>query len=470
MAVQATHIAAGQRKLADQLPMALSLLETMPGGAILYDQTGAVVGINATARRICGIKAREIVGRPASALFADSNWQMIVRTGLPTGAQRVSLGGQTYVRVELPVFADGRVIAVLAHLMGRDTGLLREVLPKLPLASEDEAEAAGPELVIPVPAAEAPPPASVLAEVRGNSRAIREARHLASKAAKTDMPVLIQGEPGTEIDLFVRAIHHGSPRAAGELVTVSGRAVTESLLAAELFGWEEEVGAGGKIAQAGGGTLHLEEISEMPLGVQNRLVRAMQDRSLGQAAAGVAAARLVASSYRDLAAAVAGGDFREDLYYRLNVIRLDIPPLRARPEDVRLLADGVLQRLNQLYANQGLAKRLGSGALEVLLRYNWPGNVAELESVISRAYCLGDGEEILPQHLPAALQQSNLVPSEVVGQKTLEEIITGVERAVILEALRATGHNRSRTAKLLGLPRSSFYEKLIRYGLMSRTG
>jgi transcriptional regulator with PAS, ATPase and Fis domain len=448
--------------------MALSLLDTMPGGAILYDQSGNVVGINATARRLFGVKARDILGRPVSSLFADSNWQMIVRTGLPTGAQRVSLGPATYVRVELPVFADGRVVAVLAHFMGRDIGILREVLPKLPVLADseltDNQSSSAPHLQSGDPA---PAPAS-LSDIKGTSRAIREARQLAAKAARTDMPVLIQGEPGTEIEAFARAIHDASQRAAREFVAVNSRAATESLLLRELFGMGEESGEGGKLDQACGGTLYLEEISEMPLGVQSRLARAMQERGLGHAAVAAGTVRLVASSHRDLAGAVAAGGFREDLYYRLNVIRLEIPPLRVRPEDIRALADSALARLNQLYANQGLTKRMSGEGLEMLLRYSWPGNVAELESVVSRAYCLSEGEEILAAHLPAAFQQISQVPTDVVGQKTLDEIITEVERGVILQALRATGHNKSRTAKLLGLPRSSFYEKLTRYGLMTR--
>ncbi len=228
--------------------------------------------------------------------------------------------------------------------------------------------------------------------------------------------------------------------------------------------------------------LFLEEISEMPLRVQARLLQVIKAGELspppepipgvmsltGDTPAGRIDLRVIASSQQDLAARVGEGRFREDLYYRLNVIRLDIPPLRVRPEDVRVLAEHHLVNLNRLHANKGWHRHLTPDAMETLLRYSWPGNTSELESVLSRAYSLSDGDEISSRHLPLALQQIGKVSSEVVGHKTLDEIVAEVERGVILQALRATGHNKSRTAKMLGLPRSSFYEKLGRYGLLER--
>lgn len=450
------------------LPMALSLLETMPGGALLTDPAGRIAGINGIARRIFRLKARDAIGAAVTSLIPDSQWQNIIRTGLPSGAHRFCVDDTVYVRVELPVFADGRVVAVLAHFLSRETGILREILTKMPGA---EGLAVETELLDEPPASE---PAKLervqytLADVRGNSRAIREARTLAGRAARTDMPVLIVGEAGTEIDHFARAIHSASSRAAAEFVTVNCRSAAESLLEAELFGQSGGPGPQrGKVDEAEGGTLYLEDIGEMPMAIQARMIRAMQAASTSHGGATGYRVRFIASSHRDLATLVAAGRFREDLYYRLNVIRLEIPPLRARPEDIRALVDHHLGHLNQLYANQGWNKRIASDGMEVLLRYSWPGNVAELASVMARAYCMSEGEEIETRHLPSALQQIGKVPTEVVGQKTLDEIVAEVERGVIIEALRLTGQNKSRTAKLLGLPRSSFYEKLARYGLMS---
>ncbi len=449
------------------LPMALSLLETMPGGALLTDPSGRIAGINGIARRVFRLKTREAVGTPVTSLIPDSQWQSIIRTGLPSGAHRVCLDDTVYVRMELPVFADGRVVGVLAHFLSKETGILREVLPKMPGVEGAVSETDPSE-----PAHDAEPTRFersqfTLADVKGNSRAIREAKTLAGRAARTDMPVLILGEAGTEIEYFAQAIHQASNRAAAGFVTVNCRSAAESLLEAELFGRSDGSGPGrGKLDEADGGTLYLEDIGEMPPAVQARLLRAMQ--ALATTASGTTGyrVRFIASSRHDLATLVAAGRFREDLYYRLNVIRLEIPPLRARPEDIRALVDHHLGHLNQLYANQGWCKRIAPDGMEVLLRYSWPGNVTELEGVIARAYCMSEGDEIESKHLPSALQQIGKVPTEVVGRKTLDEIVAEVERGVIIEALRLTGQNKSRTAKLLGLPRSSFYEKLGRYGLM----
>ena len=450
--------------------MALSLLETMPGGALLYDPTGRIIGINAAARRIFRVKAREVLGAAVTTLFADSQWQNITRTGMPSSAHKFSLDDTMYVRMELPVFADGRVVAILAHFLSRETGILREILPKLPgsKASHGEAEEEEEPAAIAEPARVERSRYSI-SDIKGSSRPIREARVLANRAAQTDMPVLIQGEPGTEVEHFARAIHQASARSAAGFICVNCRSASDQLLEAELFGAPApSAGQGqGKLETAQGGTLFLEGIGELPAWIQEKLAAAMAesavttDRSTGHPV------RFIASTQQDLAALVGQGLFREDLYYRLNVIKMDIPPLRTRPEDVRALVEHHLMHLNHLYANQGWNKHVTSDAFEVLLRYSWPGNVAELESVLDRAYVLSQTDDIEARHLPLALQHISRVPTEAVGRKTLDEIVAEVERGVIVEALRVSGQNRSRTAKLLGLPRSSFYEKLARYGLMT---
>ena len=466
MPVQANTVRELPGRPTNMPSMALSLLETMPGGAMLYEPSGTVVGINATGRRMLGLKARDVVGRKIAEYFPDTQLEAIVRTGLPSSPTKVMRGDVAYVRMEIPVFAEGRVVAVLAHLMSRDAGLLREILPKLPsgnaTATGLEFAAAAP---VPAPALEAvdaPPDVMTLDRIPGISRAIREARALAARAARTDMPVLIYGEAGTETGAFAQAIHQASDRRSGPFVVCDCRLRPETALIAELFGADSAPSARpGRVEQARSGTLFLNDAAELPLAAQARLLQVIQQPKAAEI-------RIIAATGRDLPAAMAAGEFREDLYYRLNVIRLEVPPLRARPEDIRVLAEEFLQVLNQQYARQGLFRRMSSAALEILLRYSWPGNIVELEGVISRACCVCDGEEILPQHLPKALQQIGEVSAEAVGQKTLDEIVAEVERGVILHALKATGHNRSRTAKLLGLPRSSFYEKLARYGLMNR--
>jgi transcriptional regulator with PAS, ATPase and Fis domain len=479
LAIQASMTQGSSRRLSDMLPVALSLLESMPGGAILCDAQGAIVGINAACRRVFKQKSRDALGRQMSVICPDSQWQEVVRTGLPGGTRRVIVDGMTLVRVELPVFADGRVLGVVAHFLSREMGIVREVLQKLP-GVEGEADLEPPQKLI------RPQPVRTGAarfgfdDIRGTSRPIREAKALAARAAKTDMPVLVQGHIGTEVEIFAHAIHGAGLRASAELVSVNCRAVPEALLETELFGLGGTAKAGdggkersGKLLAAHGGTLFLEEISEMPLRVQARLVEVMKAGELANTSEPAAPGdrldiRVIASSHHDLAARVGEGRFREDLYYRLNVIKLDIPPLRVRPEDLRVLAEHHLVNLNRLHANKGWHRHLTPDAMETLLRYSWPGNTGELESVLSRAYSLSDGDEIGSRHLPLSLQQIGKASSEVVGQKTLDEIVAEVERGVIIQALRATGHNKSRTAKLLGLPRSSFYEKLRRYGLLDK--
>jgi transcriptional regulator with PAS, ATPase and Fis domain len=458
------------------LPIALSLLETMPGGAILCDAGGALVGINGTCRRMFRVRVREVVGNPITDLCPDSQWQAIVRTGLPSGAGRITVNGEQVVRVELPVFADGRVVAVLAHFFSKDTGLLREILLKLPGLEGQGAPQAQVSRVTSIDETVLVGGARyTFDDIHCGSRAMREVKALAARAARTDMPLLIQGEQGTEILPLAHAIHAASSRAQREIVLAHCRTPSDAVLAAELFGppgfGNAAMGMRGRLLDADGSTLLLQDVDQMPLAVQSRLVRVMQAGEVEYAGNGHPTKiniRVIAGCYGDLAAKVAAGEFREDLYYRLNVIRLDIPPLRARPEDTRILADHRLGELNRVYADRGWHKRLSQEALELLLRYGWPGNTAELDAVLERAFAMSEGDEIHAEYLPQALQQIGRAPSDAMGQKTLDEIVAEVERGVIVQALKATGRNKSRTARLLGLPRSSFYEKLARYGLMSK--
>lgn|GEM_PF-1714440 len=476
MAIRASLAGAVPRGLSDMLPIALSLLETMPGGAILCDARGDLLGINGTCRRMFRVRAREVVGKPVTGLCPDSQWQAIVRTGLPSGAGRVTVNGEQVVRIELPVFADGRVVAVLAHFFSKDAGILREVLPRLPgFEGQSSAEKSVSRTV--------PDPEVVLIggarytldDIRSASRSMREVKGLAARAARTDMPVLIQGEQGTEVTPLAHAIHAASSRSHKELVSVHCHTPSDAVLAADLFGppgfAPSPNGLRGKLLDADGGTLYLQDVGEMPLAVQSRLIRVMQAGEVEYAGNGGRTKvniRVIAGYDQDLAVRVAAGEFREDLYYRLNVIRIDVPPLRARPEDIRILAEHRLAELNRVYADRGWHKHLGAEALELLLRYSWPGNTAELEAVLERAYAMSDGDELHSGHLPQALQQIGRAPSDAVGHKTLDEIVAEVERGVIVQALKSTGQNKSRTARLLGLPRSSFYEKLTRYGLLGK--
>ena len=302
------------------------------------------------------------------------------------------------------------------------------------------------------------------------SPAMQAVLDLVERVAPTDATVLIQGESGTGKEVIAKAVHHASPRAARPFVAVNCGAVPETLLESELFGYVRGAftgAGGGKLGlfeEAGGGTLFLDEIAEMPATLQVKLLRALQSgevRRLGATQAATIDVRVLAATNGDLATRISQGSFREDLFYRLNVIQVTLPPLRDRREDIPALAEHFLARAA---AKLGRTRRLSPAALERVLRYPWPGNVRELENAIERAAILSRSETVepddLPPHVSAGLQ---LGPSPALPrQVTLAE----AERAHILTTLERFGRNHSGAAEALGIGRTTLWRKLKEYGIV----
>jgi len=324
--------------------------------------------------------------------------------------------------------------------------------------------------------------------ILGDSKAVRGLREILAKLAPTDSTVLITGESGTGKELAARVVHHRSGRRAGPFVAVNCAAITETLLEAELFGHEKGAFTGayqrriGKFESAEGGTVFLDEIGDMPMAMQVKILRVLQERSFSRVG-GVEPVnvdiRLIAATNNDLSEAVRRGRFREDLYYRLNVVPVHIPPLRERREDVPVLADFFLRKCHDA---QGLAqKRLSPAAVRALSQYDWPGNVRELDNIIQRAVILSSGEEIGGEELsrvigPCAAGEAEgiIAPDpfadpeklrEFSLQDTIEELAGQVEKKLIEKALEAQGEKRQETADLLKISRKSLHNKMKKYGI-----
>lgn len=311
--------------------------------------------------------------------------------------------------------------------------------------------------------ADRPPPSGLL----GSSPAMARVRSLVDRVAPTDTSVLVCGESGTGKELVAQALHDGSPRRNGPFVALNCAAVPDALLESELFGHargaftDARTARAGLFAEAHGGTIFLDEVAEMPLALQPKLLRALQERSvrpLGARSEIAFDVRIVAATNRDLATAVREGRFRSDLYYRLNVISIDLPPLRARGNDVLLLA----QHFVEHFATRSRKKVDGllSTTAQKLLAYDWPGNVRELQNCIERAVTLTNTDRLavedLPEHIQNYRSSSNAdeqVPTELL---TLEE----VERRHIRRVLEAVGGSKTMAAKTLGVDRTTLYRRL----------
>jgi len=313
-------------------------------------------------------------------------------------------------------------------------------------------------------------------DIIGKSAPMKALMDMLAMVAPSEATVLISGESGTGKELIARSLHANSPRRDHPLVTVNCAALAESLLESELFGHEKGAFTGadrrreGRFKQADGGTVFLDEIGETSSRMQAKLLRVLQEKEIQRVGSETVLpvdVRVVAATNRDLEQDVAAGRFREDLFYRLNVMHLPIPPLRERPEDIPLLAQHFLAKY--AHRNRKTVKGFAPLAMDMLLKYDWPGNVRELENAIERAVILLSGEHVTDKHLPLRVvrQHPGHVPAEDAappdtdGTRTLEDL----EKNAIVATLAATDGNKSETARRLGISRKTLHNKLKSYEL-----
>ncbi|MCP4744880.1 MAG: sigma-54-dependent Fis family transcriptional regulator [Desulfobacteraceae bacterium] len=314
------------------------------------------------------------------------------------------------------------------------------------------------------------------ANIIGKSQTMKELMDMVAMVAPSEATVLITGESGTGKELIARSLHFNSPRKALPLVPVNCAALTESLLESELFGHEKGAftGAGkrreGRFMQANHGTIFLDEITETSPIMQAKLLRVLQQKEIqrvgGEQIIEVDV-RIVAATNRDLEAEVAASRFREDLFYRLNVMPLYVPPLRDRHEDIPLLAQYFLKKF--ALHNRKLVKGFAPLAMDMLLKYDWPGNVRELENAVERAVILLAGDHVTEKQLPLNIVKNH--PGHEAIQQTSAPVIDGtrsledVEKEAILATLEAANGNKSETARRLGITRKTLHNKLKGYGV-----
>ena len=305
----------------------------------------------------------------------------------------------------------------------------------------------------------------------GRSKAWLGVLRLAETVAPTESTVLIQGESGTGKEVVARYIHHLSARAEGSFLSINCGALPESLLESELFGHVKGSFTGavkdktGLFAAAARGTFFLDEIGETTPAIQVKLLRVLQQREIipvGGTEAQPIDTRLVAATNRDLEEEMKRGGFRSDLFYRLNVFALHLPPLRQRREDIPLLIDAFLSRGADAINGP---KRLSDDALSAMMAYEWPGNVRELENALERATVLSKGEIIDLGALPARVTERRTEPLVTDRRPVANPTLDAIERAYILWVLQSEGGNKSRAAEVLGIDPSTLYRKLSRYGV-----
>jgi Nif-specific regulatory protein len=312
-----------------------------------------------------------------------------------------------------------------------------------------------------------------LSNLVGNSRAMQQVYEQVAQVAGSPTTVLIRGESGTGKELVAHAIHYNSPRAEKPFIKVSCGALPESLIESELFGYEPgaftdaRAQKKGRFELAHGGTLFLDEVGELSRSTQVKLLRVLQEREferLGGVRVIKVDVRLVAATNKDLEAAVQQGQFREDLYYRLNVFSIFMPPLRDRRPDILLLADHFVEKYAAAHGKD--VRRIATTAIDMLMSYHWPGNVRELENCIERAVLVCDGGVVHAHHLPPTLQTAEV--SGTLPRRSLAKAVESYEKDLIVDALKSARGNRAKAARLLDSTERILGYKVLKYGIEPR--
>ncbi|HPU85783.1 MAG TPA: sigma-54 dependent transcriptional regulator [Candidatus Latescibacteria bacterium] len=438
---------------------------------LLVDDERAVVGLLALALKDAGYHADvEHTGTAAVARLSDEVYDAVItdlRLEDMTGIDILRIACKRYPSPAVLIMTGYGSVdsAVEAMKLGAADYLTKPVYPQELLLTLDRALQHR-QLLSELDALRQRVGQLQLDDLIGISPSMQTVFRTIQRIARTDVTVLITGESGTGKELVARAIHNHSSRAAHPFLTVNCSALTETLLESELFGHAKGAFTGAIVAKKGlfedadGGTLLLDEIGDMELGAQAALLRVLESgevRRVGETRPVGVDVRIVASTNRDLENAIREGKFREDLYYRLRVVPVDIPPLRKRLDDVLPLAQHFLARYAPRFnrGNVRLAKETG----EALLRYTWPGNVRELEHAIERALLLSDGDVLLPEDLPPEVSSP---PASRAN--TMQLTLADMERQHILERLDQCSGNRSEAARQLGISRNTLARKLKSYG------
>jgi DNA-binding NtrC family response regulator len=436
---------------------------------LIVDDDQAVATVLRALLRQAGFVA-EMVASGAAALesLALRPFDLIISDMRMPGMDGMQLLAQVAQRFpELPfilVTAHGTVpLAVEAMKAGATDFVLKPFEREEILFAVRKALASAPQ-------EEAPEPAAEMGALVGDSPALRQTLQRLARAAEGDATVLLRGESGTGKELMARALHDQGRRRKGPFIKVHCAALPDNLLESELFGDEKGAFTGaacrkpGRVELAEGGTLFLDEIGDITPAVQVKLLRLLQDRAferLGGTASIAANVRFVAATHRDLEAMVAKGEFREDLFYRLNVVPIFIPPLRERPGDVERLAGHFCAALGASHRGRPMA--LEPAALALLQAQPWPGNVRQLQNLIERLIVLGDGETLRADDVERELGRPRLVPA---GEPSLDSRRRSAEREALQDALGRASGNRTVAARLLGVSRRTLYNKLAEHQLI----
>ena len=446
-----------------------SILETLEEGVVVVDRQGIITKMNKSYGEFLDVDPVAVVGKHVAHVIPNTRMHLVALSGKTEFAKFQQINNNMCVVTRIPIFKDGEVIGAVGNVLFKDVNDVR-ILAAKANKLQSELEFYKEEF------SKVYSGKYTFENIIGNNEKMLWLKSIALKAAKSNSTVLILGESGTGKELFAHAIHNASHRQQGPFIKVNCAALPENLLESELFGYEEGAFTGarkggkpGKFELANDGTIFLDEIAEIPIAMQVKLLRVLQERELeriGGTTTTKLNIRILAATNRDLEKMIEQGQFRRDLYYRLNVFSLTILPLRERLDDIPLLCDMLLKKIR--IRMEHWVEKISPAALALLMKYNWPGNVRELENILERAINLMDDEVvILPEHLPPIIKKATNTTTvkDTPTALDLEVILNNAEQQALQRALDAAGGNKSKAAKMLGVHRSAFYQKMKKYNM-----
>ncbi len=450
-------------ELKKSLDVMKDILDNAYQGMVLVDKDGLILKWNY--EKLLGIKEKDALGKHVDDVIENTRLHVVVKTGEKEICEIQRIQGHDMLASRIPIIKDGEVIGAVGTVLYRDIEEIRtmakrlEILEKTVGKYKDEI--------------------SKMYCARytfKNIITINDKMHklmdIAKKAAELNSTILIQGESGTGKEYFAHAIHNASDRRHNPFIQINCAAIPHELLESELFGYEggaftgaKKDGKIGKFELANGGTILLDEISTMTYSMQAKLLRVLEEREFERIGGNIrikSDVRIISCTNENLHTAVREGRFRQDLYYRLNVVGLEIPPLRDRLNDIPVLSEYILK---ELVDKMGFSyKEVSDSAMIHLKSWNWPGNVRELRNVLERAANISSGKFIYPEHLPENINR-RLCIDDKTEIKLLKEKVAEAEINAIMEALKFTNGSRTRAAKRLGIHRTALYKKLEGYGI-----
>jgi len=435
------------------------------GATVVVDPDGYIIDINKPYLDFLDVSYGAIIGTHCTKILGDSRLHIVAQTGKAEMNQVQTINNQQVLARRIPVKQKGKVVAAVGQVIFEDIRQIASLARKYSLL-ESKVKHYEQEL------RHLRSTRYSFDSIVGESKPMHRIKKEALTATSNSFPVLITGESGTGKEIFAQAIHHESRRSVHPFIRINCAAIPRELMESELFGYEKGAFTGartdgkpGKFEMANRGTIFLDEIGELPLEMQPKLLRVLEEKEferVGGTRVIRSDFRLIAATNRNLAQMVSEGSFRSDLYYRINVIHLHLPPLRKRREDIPLLSRHLLSLIADKEGLHGV--NLSSDAEELLSGYTWPGNVRELSNCLERAMASMAGTALTEDDLPFCMQQYS-ERKETLRHSSLKEALNDAEKSIISATLQEESFNKAKTARRLGIHRTLLYKKIDKYGI-----